>query len=335
MVTGGIYYNFHSQLSQPRFLKSSLDNQFSQELQFEWNHWKNLHEKSYSSESENYYRLSVFNANKNWIEANKPPATESYRIGLNKFADLTKEEFRSTYLNKQPQTTNPKKYVEQPTASIPDSKNWVFDGALTGVKDQGQCGSCWAFSVAGALESLNKIQNGDFESLSEQQLMDCSKSYGNLSCGGGYMDKAYDYVKDAGIMSLEDYSYEGHDSKKCFYDKSKVKFNIKGHYDVPLDDSDQLKAAIARQPVSVGINAEILQFYVDGVWSDWDCSAKCDHAVLAAGYDIDILSEKKYWLLKNSWGVNWGENGYFRFERRDGKGVGMCGITKQGSYPVG
>lgn len=295
-----------------------------------------MNRKAYTSQSEDNYRLSVFNKNKQWVEANQPGPMDTHTIGLNQFADLTKEEFRANYLNKMPQSNENKKFSDISSSDLPENVDWTANGAVTEVKNQGQCGSCWAFSVAQALEGLNQIKTSNLQSFSEQQLMDCSKSYGNLSCQGGFMDKAYEYVVDSGIMSADDYTYQAMDEPSCLFDKSKVQLNISSYTNVPVDDNDQLKAAIAKQPVSVGISADQIQFYVDGIWSYWLCFDKVDeidHGVLATGYGVDELTNKMYWSVKNTWGTTWGENGYIRFERRDGQSAGMCGITKMANYP--
>jgi C1A family cysteine protease len=303
-----------------------------------WVHWKQRYGKAFGSDSEESYRLSVFHKNFKYIQANQCDSC-SYTIGLNKFADMSTEEFKKTYLGSQvPQT---KKNFKSLTSKLdtglptqtPASVDWQSAGAVTPIKNQGQCGSCWSFSVSGAMEGLNQIKNGSLKSFSEQQQMDCSKDLGNLSCQGGYMDKAYDYLQSKGIMSEESYPYQAIDRYACAYDASKVEFNIDGHNDVPVDDNDELTAAIAQVPVSVAISGEQIQFYVNGIWSYWLCLTDTDHGVLAVGYDTDD-SGKKFYKVKNSWGADWGEEGYIRFERKEGKGVGMCGITKQASYPT-
>jgi len=299
-----------------------------------FSHWKVKHNKTYETESEENFRASAFNSNYNII-LSQQPKTGSYRLGLNKFADLTTIEFKRQYLATKISTKedNQRREMTKKNLNIPSSKDWVAEGAVTPIKNQGQCGSCWSFSVSGALEGLNVIKGGALETYSEQQMMDCSKDLGNESCQGGYMDKAYDYVQSKGVESEGDYPYIAVDRNTCNWDQSKVKFTIDGHEDVPIDDNDALKTAISQVPVSVAISGEQIQFYVDGIWDYWLCFTEVDHGVLAVGYDT-ANDGTMYWKVKNSWGEDWGENGYIKFARRDGQSVGMCGITKQASYPI-
>lgn len=303
-----------------------------------YTHWKSKYNKNYLSDSENNHRAQIFYENYKYINANQP-TDNTYTLGLNKFADLTKEEFKNMYLGNKKDAkrmfkSSNKNYKSKNTADLPKTTDWNASGAVTPIKNQGQCGSCWSFATSGALEGLNFIKNGTLKTFSEQQQMDCSKEKdGNQSCEGGYMDKAYDYVQSKGIMLESDYQYQAMDRTVCDYKADEVAFNIDSHGDVPVDDNDQLKAAISHQPVSVGISGEQIQFYVSGVWSYWLCFTEVDHGVLATGYGADE-GNNMFWNVKNSWGEDWGENGYIRFARRDGQSPGMCGITKMASYPI-
>ena len=167
-------------------------------------------------------------------------------------------------------------------------------------------------------------------SLSEQQLVDCTLDFGNEGCNGGMMDNAFKYIMEYGIQSEESYPYQSA-NQECLYDKNKVVTKIDNFVDVPEDDQFELAHAVARQPVSVGIDASAIKFYHGGVFDDWNCSDNLNHAVLVVGYGTE--NGKDYWLVKNTWGKAWGEEGYFKLAKKD-SGKGICGITDMPSYPV-
>ena len=215
---------------------------------------------------------------------------------------------------------------------LDDSIDWRNFDVVTPVKDQGYCGSCWSFSATGSMEGAWALYSGDLIELSEQQLIDCSISYGDLACNGGLMDNAFEYAIDNSMCSEEEEPYLEKISN-C-----KVCENI-AHFtscvDVTSGNELHLKEAVFNTPVSVAIDAnnDIFQFYSSGIIKQDDCSTNLDHGVLVIGYGEE--NGVKYWLLKNSWGESWGENGYFRLERMDKENNdGTCGITMQASYPV-
>ena len=203
--------------------------------------------------------------------------------------------------------------------------------AVTDVKNQAQCGSCWAFSATGGAEGAYAIANGTIKSFSEQQLVDCAGgSYGNQGCNGGLMDQAFDYMKDNGIQLESSYQYTARDGT-CRADPSLMAFKIDSYTDVPQDDNSELIKAIYAAPVSVAIAVDFyFQAYTGGIYNHWSCGTGLDHGVLAVGYGSD--NGQDFYKVKNSWGTSWGEEGYIRFARKD-SGVGMCGITRQASYP--
>ena len=207
-----------------------------------------------------------------------------------------------------------------PTNSLPASVDWRAKGAVTPVKNQGGCGSCWAFSATGACESLAFIAGRGLPSFSEQQLVDCSGSYGNYGCGGGLMDNAFRYVRDVGLTTETAYGYTGIDQTckaNCGY------FHISSYNDVPAANDPQLAAAIAQQPVSVAVDASNFQFYSSGIFPAYYCSNSLNHGILGVGYT------SAYWIVKNSWGIGWGEQGYIRMARGN-----TCGILNMASYPI-
>merc|ERR1712054_357082 len=209
------------------------------------------------------------------------------------------------------------------------SVNWVKQGAVTAVKNQGQCGSCWSFSTTGSVEGINAVSGGQLTAFSEQQLMDCSWLQGNKGCNGGLMDNAFRYLVSKGSESESDYPYTAQSSFVCKYDSSKVVFKIAGYKDVRSNSVDQLESAVAQQPVSIAVEADeqSWQFYNGGVVSS-DCGQQLDHGVLVAGYDN---GSTPYWLVKNSWGADWGEQGYIRILKSS---ANVCGVLSQPSFPT-
>jgi len=254
----------------------------------------------------------------------------SWTCGVNQFSDLTREEFSAMYLgyNWNPNRIRRVKLLDE--RAINASVDWRTKGAVTPIKNQGQCGSCWSFSATGALEGLHFLTNGTLLSFSEQQLMDCSTSYGNQGCNGGEMDAAFSYVKSQGIMTESDYPYTAEDGN-CQYVASEVVFQNTGYTDVTQDSPSQLKAAVNLGPVSIAIEADQNSFqqYTSGVISS-DCGTNLDHGVLIVGYN-----ESKYWIVKNSWGTAWGEQGYVNIAMgKQNNGAGVCGINSDPSYPT-
>jgi hypothetical protein len=297
-----------------------------------YTHWKAKYGYQYGG-PEDKYRFKVFSKNYDLILTHNNRSDVDYKLGLNQFAGMTQEEYAAIYLgyhsHKKPDMEN--RNIEiLPTDNLPTSIDWEDKGGVTPVKNQGQCGSCWAFSTTGALEGLNFVKSGSLLSFSEQQLVDCSGSYGNMGCNGGLMDNGFKYVEDNGIELEDKYPYKGVDGK-CQYSKSCMRFQNKGYKDVQANSVAQLQAALQNGPVSVAVEADqqAFQFYSSGVVTG-NCGTQLDHGVLVVGYGD--LNGKQYWKVKNSWGPSWGNKGYIYILRKDGEGV--CGIQMQPSYPT-
>jgi len=267
---------------------------------------------NFDSVFEEKYRERVYAENVAKIEAHNSNKDNTYTMGINQFTHLTQEEFAEAYLGTIVPTSNVA--VDESFVSVGDV-DWVAAGAVTGVKNQGNCGSCWAFSATGALEGLSKLGYGSLQSFSEQQLVDCSGTYGNNACQGGLMDYAFKFVKDHGITSEGAYPYK---AVKGTCSTNSGSFKISGFTDV--NGCTNLANALAGRPVSVAVDASLWSNYAGGVFSN--CKTSLNHGVLLAGVT------DAYWYVKNSWGASWGEKGYIRLARGN-----TCGICNQPSYP--
>lgn len=303
--------------------------------------FKLAHNKQYASPKEEVYRRTVFFTNLNKInEHNKrfDQGLVSYKLGLNKFADMTNEEFKQMRGRKVRPIIGDEdgipttEYVPPENASIPDSFDWRPQGAVTPIKDQGQCGGCWAFSVTGSLEGQYFLKNGELKSFSEQNLIDCSHEDPNSGCDGGDMVPSFKYIMDNGIETEEDYPFEAADGE-CRFDASKVATQVTEIFQIKSRSIDDLKAAIVNVgPISVAIDASSwdFQLYESGIYTEDDCltdPAQLDHAVVGIGYGADE-NGVNYWLIKNQWGTEWGEDGYIRVAMDSND----CGITSDSSF---
>ncbi|CAG10432.1 unnamed protein product, partial [Tetraodon nigroviridis] len=265
---------------------------------------------------------------------------KSYRLGMTQFADMDNEEYKrlislgclGAFNASAPRKGSAFFRLAEGTP-LPTTVDWRDKGYVTGVKDQKQCGSCWAFSATGSLEGQNYRKTGKLVSLSEQQLVDCSGDYGNMGCGGGLMDSAFKYIQEnGGIDTEESYPYEAEDGK-CRFKPQNIGAKCTGYVDVTAGDEDALKEAVATiGPVSVAIDAShsSFQLYESGVYDELECSSEdLDHGVLAVGYGTD--NGQDYWLVKNSWGLGWGQKGYIMMSRNKHN---QCGIASMASYPL-
>ncbi|CAN8304596.1 unnamed protein product [Cochlearia groenlandica] len=301
--------------------------------------WISNFERAYETVEEKLLRFEVFKDNLKHIdETNKK--VKSYWLGLNEFADLSHEEFKKMYLGlktdirrRGDEERSYEEFAYKDVESLPKSVDWRKKGAVSYVKNQGSCGSCWAFSTVAAVEGINKIVSGNLTTLSEQELIDCDTTYNN-GCNGGLMDYAFEYiVKNGGLRKEEDYPYSMEEGT-CETQKDESEMvTINGHQDVPTNDEKSLLKALAHQPLSVAIDASgrEFQFYSGGVF-DGRCGVDLDHGVAAVGYGSSKGSD--YVIVKNSWGPKWGEKGYIRMKRNTGKPEGLCGINKMASFPT-
>jgi C1A family cysteine protease len=305
-----------------------------------------VHEFRVKFESDHHF-LSVY---EKWV-SNDDYITEinsqnlSFSLGHNQFSGMNTEDFSEYLLLSKNEFSSPNLRREPVDAKwdLPSSVNWVTSGAVTPVKDQGQCGSCWSFSTTGALEGAYYIKYGKLQSFSEQQLVDCD-TYKNggkdFGCNGGLMDNAFSWInKNGGLCSESAYPYVSGDTKTagtCQKSCSIVaNSKVTSFVDVTPSSDSAMMTALSKQPVSIAIEADQREFqlYKSGVFTA-SCGTTLDHGVLAVGYGSETGGD--YYLVKNSWGTSWGDGGYIKLGRGSSynKGAGQCGILLEGSYPV-
>ncbi|KAM0861678.1 hypothetical protein ACQ4PT_045731 [Festuca glaucescens] len=304
--------------------------------------WMAKHGRKYKDDDEKARRFQVFKANSQLVDRSNADGNKKYRLATNKFADLTSEEFAATHTGFTPAPPGAKRLpgfkYENVSLSAEDEQglDWRTRGAVTGVKNQQpQC----EFSEMKNKWMLLGLLCGGYrgehppdhhEPLSEQQLLDCTTDHNN-GCGGGVMNSAFQYIADNGGITTENaYPYVAVQGM-CDSDGKKPAATISGFQAVPANDEDALAAAVANQPVSVGIDGQdqSFQLYRGGIMTADACGTDMNHAVTLVGYGIQ-QDGTSYWLVKNSWGETWGEGGYMKLER----GTGACGVAMQASYPV-
>ena len=309
-----------------------------EETRLLFSNWAREHGKTYATSEEAESRLVIFHNNLNYINQHNALAAQglkSYTLGTTRFADLTVDEYRKflTYrsaLNSNANQTN----LFRPTSDeVPASVDWREKGAVTGVKDQGQCGSCWSFSSTGSMEGVHAIATGNLVSLSEQNLIDCVKG-GQYTCDtGGEMQDAFQYViSNGGIDTEASYPYCTCSGNQCQYNPGNSAATFSSFQVVQQGSESDLLNAAAGRPVSVAIDAsqQSFQLYSGGVYYEPACSStQLDHGVLVVGYGTD--NGQDYWLVKNSWGTGWGLSGYIEMARDRNN---MCGIATDASFPV-
>jgi KDEL-tailed cysteine endopeptidase len=318
---------FASNVASSRLLSSELSMTERHEQ------WIKQHGRVYKNAAEKQRRFEIFKKNIEYIE-NMNKMNRSFSLGLNAFTDLTNEEFRASHNGyRRPASSLRSTFFKYENfTDVPSSVDWVANGAVTPVKNQGQCGCCWAFSAVAATEGITEISSGNLVSLSEQQIVDCDTGGNDQGCNGGTPDGAFSYIISAGGLTTEDnYPYNGYQGS-CNGNGGQPAAALSSYQDVPSSE-DALQQAVANQPVSVAIDASGSDFqqYSGGVFTG-SCGTDLDHAVTVVGYGTSD-DGTDYWLVKNSWGTSWGENGYIRMQRGVGGG-GLCGIAMQASYPI-
>ena len=297
--------------------------------------------KLYTDDLEEFRRYTIWQSKRAYVHEHNSYANRfGYTLAMNKFSDMSNNEIDMHYkglrMTQQFTTFNTSTlrfFKTNPKFKAPQALDWREVGAVTSVKNQKQCGSCWSFSATGAIEGQHYLKTKQLVSLSEQNLIDCSRGYGSLGCNGGNPIEAFAYVRDNGGIDTEgSYPYEG-DEGTCQYSSSSDGATVSGYIQVPGSENALLEAVTTVGPISVAIDAShnSYQLYQSGVYYEPLCSSSnLDHAVLVVGYGTQ--NGQDYWLVKNSWGSkDWGMDGYMLMARNMNNN---CGIATFASYPT-
>lgn len=304
----------------------------------QWDAFKTFHGKKYAASEDDLRRL-IWEENLKRVALHNLEASigkHTYTLAMNEFADLSGEEFSKIVLGSciiQKRNGTGATFLKSEYIQVPAAVDWREKNLVTPMKDQKQCGSCWAFSTTGSLEGQHAKKTGKLVSLSEQQLVDCAGKFGNFGCNGGLMDNAFKYITANGGIDTEiSYPYEARDGH-CRFNKATIGATVAGFSDIPEGDEDALTQAIAAVgPISVAIDASHFSFqlYHAGVYYERRCSStRLDHGVLAVGYGTE--DGEDFFLVKNSWGLSWGQKGYINMARNR---KNNCGIATSASYPL-
>jgi len=325
---------------------NAKDRAYYEEKFFNWIAEHNINIEN----GENFVHMLQNFANNDDIIESHNSQESTFKLGHNQFSHMDIDEWRAYVKTSglvRPES-EPAAYIHEEPAdvsSLATSVDWVTSGAVTGVKDQGQCGSCWSFSATGAIEGAHKIKYGSLVSYSEQNFVDCdtrSNGGSDSGCNGGWMDSAFDWAKkNGGVCTESGYPYTSGTTKKAgTCNQSKCTKDAKSaptkYVDVTKNSDTALVSALNLQPVSVAIEADqsAFQLYKSGVFTA-ACGTKLDHGVLAVGYGTDAKSGLNYYRVKNSWGTSWGDQGYIYLQRGVSQREGQCGILSgPPSYPV-
>lgn len=310
-------------------------------LDSEWSNFKKNYGRVYRSSYEEQFRKQIFSDNLELIDQHNQLYNEgksSYTLGINQFGDKSISEFRrlNGLIVSKSVRTAPQIYTDNEVESLPAEVDWTKKGVVAPIKNQKNCGSCWAFSAVSSMESAHALATGHLVELSEQELVDCSLSEGDAGCEGGWMDNGFQFVIDQhGIDTEKSYPYVAMDESCRSYEKNKtIGATIRSYVDVKQYDEHALQSACAKVgPISVAIDASssYFMFYKSGVYDHDDCSQMLlDHGVVVVGYGTSA-SGKQYWKVRNSWGVTWGMDGYILMSRNKDN---QCGIASKASFPV-
>lgn len=287
--------------------------------------------KSYTSVNEYEFRKAIFEKSQKIIDEENAKG-QSFTLAMNQFGDWTDEEYRSIlgYMRTRPHVKPANWGMEVPKSD--ETIDWVAKGAVSAIKNQGSCGSCWTFSAVGALEGAHAIAgNGDIQQFAEQQLVDCSKN-GNYGCNGGEMYNAFAWYKTHGACFEESYKYTAKNQQcadsKCANDSKPISsYNL-----IEKNDPSIIHAELKHAPHSLGVEAgnSIFRYYSSGVIKSDSCGHNLDHGVLLVGYD----AERDAWKIKNSWGTSYGEKGYVYVADNHKVSYGYCGVNMEISRPI-